>query len=65
MAGITRIEKIGHEQLPGVAVYMLERHNAARPIQFRFRSSHTVDATMIILDGAATVLSEDIDLNSR
>ena len=75
MAGITRIEKIGHEQLPGVAVYMLERQNAAPPTQEVLVEvgrdghiplhSHTVDATMIILDGAATVLSEDLELNGR
>jgi len=75
MPGITRIDRVGHEKLPGVAVYLLEpQHTStiAQEVLVELEPngdiplhSHTVDATMIILNGGATVLSEDGDLNGR
>lgn len=75
MPGITRMEKVGHDKLPGVAVYMIEPDTTGPVTQEILVEvepngdiplhTHTVDATMIILDGAATVLSEDGGLRGQ
>lgn len=75
MPGIARIERISHEGLPGVGAYVLQAHGGPARLEELLVEvepngevplhTHSVDATMIILDGAAKVLSEDHDLNGR
>jgi quercetin dioxygenase-like cupin family protein len=75
MPSIERIERIAHERLPGVAAYLLQARGDSAPLEELLVEvepngevplhSHSVDATMIILDGAAEVLSEDHDLNGK
>jgi len=75
MAGIARIEKVSHEGLPGVGAYVLRAQGEPAHLEELLVEvepygevplhTHGVDATMIILDGTAKVLSEDHELNGK
>jgi quercetin dioxygenase-like cupin family protein len=75
MPGIARIEKVSHEGLPGVGAYVLQAHGEPAHLEELLVEvepngevplhTHSVDATMIILDGTAKVLSEDHELNGK
>jgi quercetin dioxygenase-like cupin family protein len=75
MPGIARIERVSHEGLPGVGAYVLQAHGDSAHMEELLVEvepngevplhTHSVDATMIILNGAAKVLSEDHELAGR